>query len=563
MQREEFTMEIKLSSNTPLVPHKKHWQFCVGSGHALLALRTDYTRQLKFIHDTLGIERVRFHGIFDDDMRTFNDLSMQMPIPGAEAFTEYNFNACGVAYDNVLDAGMKPFVELSFMPEKLALKEEGRALNGMFFYKPIIVPPADLEAWKDYIQAFLKFLIHRYGIEEIRTWYFEVWNEPDLPVAFWNGSQAEYFALYETTARAIKEMDSQIKVGGPSTSGSKWVKAFVDYCRKNEIPVDFVSTHQYAGDPLGGVEDQGLAGEEKSVIPEAEMAAEAKKHAAGEAPKQDMAAGFQAQMMALAKKLGDIEDKTFLNGFRVFMPDKSELQDVPNNVFITNAPKVKNQADGLPVFYTEWNENATFSAFTNDTRKVAAYDVKTALDVADSVDGSSIWCFSDIFEELHPFPQEFHGGFGMLTQNGIPKPVYHAMKMLADAGDQRFDLGDEATKGEIGYAAFRGEGKTQIVLFRQKMKNLDLPKEDVSITFEMPNRPSSVVCRRVDEDHGNPLKLWQEMGSPLSLNRKEIEYLKSESAVLTENWPYTYQDGKVLLSASLGVNDVYMITLFD
>ncbi|MBQ1367194.1 MAG: glycosyl hydrolase family 39, partial [Firmicutes bacterium] len=109
-------MKINISQNAPLVPHKKHWQFCVGSGHALLALRTDYTRQLAFIHDTLGIERVRFHGIFDDDMRTFNDLSMMMPIPGSEAFKEYNFNACGVAYDNVLAAGMKPFVELSFMP---------------------------------------------------------------------------------------------------------------------------------------------------------------------------------------------------------------------------------------------------------------------------------------------------------------------------------------------------------------------------------------------------------------------------------------------------------------
>lgn len=554
-------MNISISKNTPLIPHKKHWQFCVGSGHALLALRTDYTRQLKFIHDTLGIERVRFHGIFNDDMRTFNDLSMMMPLPGSEAFTEYNFNACGIAYDNVLEAGMKPFVELSFMPQKLAMQDESRALNGMFFYKPIIVPPADLAAWKDYLQAFLRFLIHRYGIEEIRTWYFEVWNEPDLPVAFWNGSQAEYFALYEATAKAIKEIDPQIKVGGPATSGSKWVKAFVTYCRENGLPVDFVSTHQYAGDPLGGVEDQGLSGEEH-VIPEAEMAKAAQDGAGDGGADEDPVAAMQAQMMALAKQLGSIENKTFLNGFRTFMVDKSELEDIPNDVFITNAPKVKDQADGLPVFYTEWNENATFSAYTNDTRKVAAYDVKTALDVADAVDGSSIWCFSDIFEELHPFPQEFHGGFGMLTQNGIEKPVYHAMKMLADAGDQRYDLGQDATKGEIGYAAFKAEGKTQILLFRQKMKNLDLPKESVEVRFEI-DRPSAVTVRRVDEDHGNPLKLWEAMGSPESLNKKEIEYLKAQSAVLPEPWPYRYENGVVQVNVELGVNDVYLITLYD
>ena len=543
-------MIIHLSKDTPLVPHKKHWKFCVGSGHALLALRTDYTRQLKFIHDTLGIERVRFHGIFDDDMRTFNDLSMMMPLPGSEAFTEYNFNACGVAYDNVLEAGMKPFVELSFMPKKLALQEEGRPLEGSFFYKPLIVPPADMAAWKDYMQAFLRFLIHRYGIEEIRTWYFEVWNEPDLPGAFWNGSQEEYFQLYEATARAIKEIDPQIPVGGPATSGSKWVQAFVEYCRVHDVPVDFVSTHQYAGDPLGGVEDQGLAGEGEE-----------------DGPKENFMEKMRAMMMEVAKKLVTIEDKSFINGFRVIMPDKSEAEDIPNDVFITNAPIVKKQAAGLPVYYTEWNENAGFSSYTNDTRKVAAYDVKTALDVADSLDGSSIWCFSDIFEELHPFPQEFHGGFGMLTQNGIPKPVYHAIKMLTDAPDGRLDLGPNATKGEIGYAAFKpleqqdDTSAMQVVLFRQKMKNLDLPKESVKVEIELDKAPAAVTVRRVDEDHGNPLKLWEAMGSPISLNKAEVAALKEQSAVTDEPWPFTYENGVLTLEASLGVNDVYSFTI--
>ncbi|MBQ3478675.1 MAG: beta-xylosidase, partial [Clostridia bacterium] len=184
-------MEFIIDDSLPRIPHKKHWQFCVGSAHAQMALRTDYTRQLKFIHDTLGIQRVRFHGIFCDDMRTVNDLSAQLDVPGAEAFTEYNFGACGVAYDNVLSAGMKPLVELSFMPEKLALKEEGRPVKGGFFYRPNIVPPADYAAWRDYLQAFVRFLIHRYGAEEVRTWLFEVWNEPDLPFVFWNGSRDE------------------------------------------------------------------------------------------------------------------------------------------------------------------------------------------------------------------------------------------------------------------------------------------------------------------------------------------------------------------------------------
>ena len=532
-------MEFRIAQNTPTLPHDRHWQFCVGSGHALLALRTDYTRQLKFIHDTLGIERVRFHGIFCDDMRTFNDLSMMYPIPGSEAFEEYNFNACGVAYDNVLDAGMKPFVELSFMPGKLARKKEGEKPEGSFFYKPLIVPPEDLEAWKRYITAFLHFLIHRYGAEEIRTWFFEVWNEPDLPVAFWNGTRDEYFQLYEATVQAIRAVDPALQVGGPATSNSKWVRSFLKYCRERNVPVDFISTHQYAGDPLGGVESQGEMDEEMDF---------------------DLEAMIEGMKKAAAVMAG-MENKTFLSGFRTVMPDKSETTDIEYGVFPHNAREVRKQAGDLPVYYTEWNENAGFSAYTNDTRKVAAYDVRAALETSGVLDGSSIWCFSDIFEELHPFPQEFHGGFGMLTQSGIPKPVYHAMKMLADAGDERLDLGPDATGGEIGIAAFRKGQDTQVLLFRQKMKNLDLPKEKAVVRLELPAKPAGVTLRRVDETHGNPLRLWEEMGSPLSLNRAEVEALKAGSAVTAEDWPFSWESGVLTLEAELGVNDVYFFEI--
>ena len=533
-------MEFLIRKDTPTVPHRKHWQFCVGSGHALLALRTDYTRQLKFIHDTLGIQRVRFHGIFDDDMRTCNDLTSLFDLPGAERFTEYNFNACGVAYDNVLDAGMKPFVELSFMPRRLMSHDESRGKEGGFFYKPLIVPPEDEKAWVDYIQAFVRFLIHRYGVEEVRAWCFEVWNEPDLPGAFFNGSRDEYFRLYEITARAIKDVDDQIPVGGPSTSGSKWVKSFLKYCAEHQVPVDFVTTHQYAGDPLGGVEDQG------------DPLAEGEGHATF---------NFDEFLRSVGHRLKEAKGTGMLDGLQAVMGDRSEETDVPNDVFFRNSAIVRQQAGNLPLYYTEWNENAGFSSWTNDTRKVAAYDVKTALDVMNNMDGSSIWCFSDIFEEFHPFPQEFHGGFGMLTQSGIPKPVYHALKMLADAGDERLVLGDDATWGEIGIAAFKKGDDTQVLLFRQKMKNLDLPKERTTVTIELPEAPKKVLLRRVDEEHGNPLRLWEAMGKPQALNRQEVRKITEESAVVDEEVPFEYKDGALRLEAELGVNDVYFFQI--
>ena len=525
-------MKFTISADAPRIPHKKHWQFCVGSGHALLALRTDYTRQLKFIHDTLGIERVRFHGIFCDDMRTRTDLSQMFPAPGAEQFTEENFRACGLAYDNVLEAGMKPFVELSFMPKALSDKKR----EGVFFYRPCVDPPADHAAWTAYVQRFLRFLLHRYGAEEVRSWFFEVWNEPDLQVVFFSEDRESYFRLYETTARAIKAVDPALRVGGPATSGSKWIAPFLRWCEAHAVPVDFVTTHQYAGEALGGVEDKG---EEL----------DAEREQSGES--------WPERIRKMGERLAATEEKSFLAGYRAINPDQTEAIDMPNDNFRRNSAVARRQAGALPLYYTEWNCNAGFASFTNDTRKVAAYDVKTALDVAENLDGSSIWCFSDIFEELHPFVQEFHGGFGLLSQSGIPKPVYHAMKLLADAPDTRLDLGPDATDGEIGIAAFNNEAETHVILFRQKMKNLELPKEEAVIRAELPQKPRSVTLKRIDEEHGNPLKLWETMGSPDYLNRAEVEELKKRSAVEPEDWPFEWENGVLTLRASLGVNDVY------
>ena len=497
-----------------------------------MALRTDYARQLKFIHDTLGIERVRFHGIFNDDMRTRAALSEIFPAPGAESFVEENFRACGLAYDNVLDAGMKPLVELSFMPRALSKN----SVIGAFYYKPCIDVPKDSDAWAGYVQRFIRFLFHRYGAEEVRSWFFEVWNEPDLQVVFFSEDKESYFKLYETTARAIKAVDPALRVGGPATSGSKWVASFLRFCRENDVPVDFVTTHQYAGDPLGGVESTGDD-------------LEAEQTEGGES--------WPERMQRMGGRLAALEDRSMLAGLRAINPDQTETTDMPNSNFRRNSAAVRQQAGELPLYYTEWNLNATFGAYTNDTRKQAAYDVKTALDVADSLDGSSLWCFSDIFEELHPFVQEFHGGFGILTQSGIPKPVYYGMKLLADAPDTRLDLGEDATDGEIGIAAFRGERETHVLLFRQKMKQLDLEKEEAVVRVELPEKPRRVTLRRIDEEHGNPLKLWEEMGRPDYLNRAEVEELKARSAVNAEDWPFDWADGVLTVRAALGVNDVY------
>lgn len=434
-------------------------------------------------------------------MHTLTNLGMFMPVPGAKAYQEQNFHACGIAYDNVLAAGMKPFVELSFMPEMLASGEA----QCMFFYGGNVTVPAKYQAWRAYIQDFIRYLLHRYGKEEVRSWYFDVWNEPDLNPVFFSGSQKDYFCLYEETVRAIKEVDAALRVG---------------------------------------IDGEGAV-EEATEIPEGVSVEELK----------------QSMGQSMAAALSQAKEQTFLAGWRALMPDKSETEEIPDDVFRRNAAFVQSQAGKLPVYYTEWNENAIFGARTNDTRKVAAYDVKAALEVENFVDGSSVWCFSDIFEEMHQFAPEFHGGFGMLTLNGIPKPVFYGMKMLEKVGDERIDLGEKATFGEVGIAAFQSDTGIQILLFRQKMKNLDLPKEHVSVRVELDTEPQDVFLERIDEEHCNPLKVWEEQGCPADLNAEEVKAIIEKSAMKEEKMEYRYEENMLCLDANLGVNDVYLIQI--
>lgn len=524
-------MEILVKKEYAQHRFDKHWQLGVGSDHAAQLLRKDCCEQLRRVHEELGIRTVRFHGIFCDDMKTVRSFRDVFGIPGTERFQEISFRRCGEVYDNVLDCGMKPFVELSFMPTLLAKA----TADPYVLYAANTNMPSDLNKWGAYIEAFIRFLLHRYGQEEVEQWYFEVWNEPDLQHPFFKGTKEDYFALFDVTVKAIKGVCPSLRVGGPATSGSHWIADFVKHCRENEIPVDFVSSHQYVGDPFIGVAEDRQDTSDILLTPEEQ--AESKK-------------AFFAS----------IEEGTpLLEILRRMFGDPSEETELDRDVFQKNAAMARQQADGLPLIYDGWNLCAAFSAYSNDTRKQAAYDVRTALNMEGKADGTALWCFSDIFEELSQFAEEFHGGFGLLTQGGIPKPTFYAMKMLADAGENRIEL--PAQEGCVEAAAFENEKEKQVLFFRQSLKQLVLPKEAVTIRVELEQEPKKVILQRIDEEHCNPLKLWEAMGSPLDLRRDEIEELKEKSRLRDEQAEFCFENGVLTFKAELGVNDIYFLRI--
>jgi xylan 1,4-beta-xylosidase len=207
-----------------------------GSGRAILSLRESYRRDLREVKNATDFEYVRFHAILHDEVGVYEEDAHGNPI--------YNFSYVDQIYDGLLNNGVRPFVELSFMPGKLAASQ----IFQSFWYKPIVSPPKSWEKWDQLISHLAQHLVDRYGIDEVSQWYFEVWNEPNLD--FWAGDPKDqtYFQLYDETARSLKSVSPRLRVGGPATAQAAWVDRFIRHISENHVPADFVSTHVYGND---------------------------------------------------------------------------------------------------------------------------------------------------------------------------------------------------------------------------------------------------------------------------------------------------------------------------
>ncbi|MGB7132468.1 MAG: glycosyl hydrolase family 39 [Candidatus Sulfotelmatobacter sp.] len=228
--------KIVLDAGGAQHPFPHFWEQMFGSGRAILGLREDYRNDLRSVKRITGFSYMRFHAILDDDVGVYDE--------DAQGRAIYNFSYVDQIYDGLLANGVRPYVEISFMPSKLAASN----IRQDFWYHPNVSPPKDWTRWDDLIAAFTEHLVNRYGIDEVSQWYFEVWNEPNLD--FWAGKppQGSYWELYDHTALAIKKVNTRLRVGGPATAQAAWVDAMIRHCSEKHIPLDFVSTHVYAND---------------------------------------------------------------------------------------------------------------------------------------------------------------------------------------------------------------------------------------------------------------------------------------------------------------------------
>ncbi|HEU5395963.1 MAG TPA: glycoside hydrolase [Verrucomicrobiae bacterium] len=364
---------IAVDLNAVAGPLDRSFEECVGAGRANEGLRADWQDQLRVVRRDCGFKYLRMHGLLTDDMGVYREDAHGNPV--------YNWQYIDRLYDFLLSIGMKPFVELSFMPDRLA-----SGSKTIFWWKGNVTPPKSYDQWADLVRALVTHFQERYGRDEVKTWYFEVWNEPDLHNAFFTGTRDDYFKLYDVTARAIKSVSPDYRVGGPATAMGQWDKSFIEHCSSNQVPLDFITSHAY-GVKAGYLDENGntgtvLDGDPNSVI---------------------------------ARMTGERR-----------MIDESPL------------PK-------LPLHFTEWSSSYTPADPIHDTYQQAAFILNKVKGAYRSVDSMSYWTFTDIFEEAGPRMTPFHGGFGLMNYQDLKKPAFYAFKFLNELGPTEIVDGDKAS----------------------------------------------------------------------------------------------------------------------
>lgn len=477
------------------------WNECVGAGRANEALRADWQRHFREAVEVLGARYVRFHGLFHDDMfvyRASDGGGFGPPTMLAEPV--YTFAYVDKVFDAILETGARPFVELGFMPRELATQTET-----LFWWKAHCSPPNDMAAWVSLVTATVEHWIERYGIEEVRRWPFEVWNEPNLVPHFWTGTKTEYFQLYEETAKAIKAIDSGLRVGGPSSSvfvpdarydgeyhdqsveaataealdpellpwKPVWINEFIAYCADRDLPIDFLSTHLYPTD-------------------------------------------FAFDTQGKGRSISRQRDAT-----------RNDLLTMRQIVAESPYPEAE-------LHITEWSTSPSSRDRMHDTVFAATYIARVFLQCHDLADSISYWAFTDVFEEGGGGIGPFHGGFGFVNEQGIHKPTFHAMEMLNRLGDRI------ALQTEHGIVTRTSDDSVAALFFNYpdsmsarsvgsansyaQTRHLADEGPDRRIVHAVAGLPAGSIyeVEILDLEHGDVGAAWHRMGEPLNLSRQDV-----------------------------------------
>lgn len=488
-------IELDVAQATKPMDH--FFDLSVGSDFPGTLIRDDSQAQLKTAVDELGFRYIRFHAIFHDVLGTVRTENGKIV---------YDWTKLDQLYDDLLQRHIKPFVELGFTPNAMKTSD-----NRIFYWQGNTSHPVPTE-WRDLIDAFVRHIESRYGQDEVRTWFFEVWNEPNLS-GFWEGAdQKAYFELYDLTANTIKAIDPKLRVGGPSTAGAAWVPEFLDHVHQSGAAVDFVTTHAYGVD--GGFLDEN--GKEDTKL----------------SPSPDAI-------------IGDVRR----------VREQIQKSDFPN----------------LPLYFTEWSTSYTPRDLVHDSYISAPYILSKLKASEGLAQGMSYWTYTDLFEEPGPPPTPFHGGFGLLNREGIRKPAYFAYKYLHELQGDEISSQDS----QVFAAANDGNVAAVIWDFEQPQQKVSNRPFYSRIVPAEPAPPASVIVRNLKRGRyrlriyragfraNDAYSAYIDMGAPKDLTAAQLEQLKGLTRDLpeSERVMHVNTDGACKFVVTMRANDVVLVTL--
>jgi len=489
---------IVVDLNQTTGPVDRFFDLSVGSDYPGTLIREDSQAQLKLVSEELGFRYIRFHAIFHDVLGT---------VKVEDGKTVYDWTKIDQLYDDLLARHIKPFVELGFTPKALATSQ-----NSIFYWHGNTSHPKP-EAWQDLIDAFIHHIESRYGKEEVRSWFFEVWNEPNLS-GFWeDADQKAYFELYDTTAKTIKAIDPELRVGGPSTAGAAWVPEFLAHVKQSGAPVDFVTTHTY-GVVGGFLDENGVSDTKLDPSPDAIV--------------------------------GDV-------------------RRVREQISASPYPR-------LPLYFTEWSTSYTPRDSVHDSYISAPYILTKLKGAQGLVQGMSYWTYSDLFEEPGPPTAPFQGGFGLLNPQGIRKPAYFAYKYLHALDGSSIASNDPQAMLSTKDGNFTGviwdfEQPDQKVsnrsFYTKTIPSHPAAPVKLQITHLAANASYRLEVYRTGYQANDAYSAYLEMGSPKKLTKQQIAKLNQLTRDLpeTDKVVQSGRDGTVKMTVHMSSNDIVLIKL--
>jgi xylan 1,4-beta-xylosidase len=477
------------------------------------------------------------------NLLTSGDGSASLKWGSTNVYTEdaagnavYDWTILDRIFDTFHAAGVKPLVEIGFMPKALSTHPDPYRQNFPqgSIYTGWAYPPKDYQKWSNLVFQFVRHLRTRYGNAEAKTWLWEVWNEPDID--YWKGTSEEYFKLYDFSVEAVLRALPEARIGGPDSTGPAYPKAaellrmFLEHCAHGKnyatgkigTRLDFISFH-----PKGSPKWMG-----------------------------------DHVQMGISRQLASIQA-----GFQIV----SSFSEWSNTPIILG----ESDPEGCAACSARNNPQNSY----RNGPLYAAYEAEVifhtiALARMEHVNmlGSVTWAFE--FED-----QPYFEGFRELATNGLDKPVLNAFRMFGLLGRERVRLAstdalssaDVVRDGvrahpEINALATRGDHEIEILLWNYHDEDLPVPPTPIDLTVTgLPSSAARGVLEhfRVDSDHSNSFAAWKQMGSPRALAPEQYEKLQAAGQLQLLESPgwVPIEKGSARLSFSLPRQAVSLVRL--